>query len=175
MAFTYADIFQYKSFVFNKSKIEYSVVTLLKELCGKKTGSKIEKIVLNPADGSWTIPKSKAPPVPTPKKTFVEFKGVHTRFEDSDDEIVYTPNTVESSTFKVFEGRKRVNRISSDSAFYEEFVKYINDLGSGSQDKIMVNNADNFIRVAGVNLESYFELNKRYKLPFRNFSISRVF
>lgn len=182
----YSDIFQYSSFsvIMKNCTIEYYNVTLLKDLCDKKAGYKCDKLILNPANGSWTIPKTKGitkAPVPKKKPNMVEFKGVHTRFEDKEDmslgkeELVYIPNKIESSTFKVFEGRRRVKRIFEDSDFYEEFVKYIHDLGCGSTDNIMVNNSIDLIRVAGIDLEPYFEINKRYKLPYENFSIVRIY
>ena len=180
----YSDLITYESLfiVMNTCTIEYTDVTLLKDMCGKKAGAYLNKIVLNPKDGSWTIPNSlsKAAPVPTPKKTFIEFKGVHTRFEDEsldkdsslDDDLVYIPNTIKSSTFKFFQGRKRVTDVYD---LHDEFSKYIYDLGSGSKDTITVNDADDLIRVAGIDLEPYFELKKRYKLPFGNYSIVRIY
>ena len=194
MASHYADLITYESFsiIMNTCTIEYSGVMLLKHMCGKKPGTKVDKIILNPKDGSWSLPsetKKKPLHAPIPKKpNMVEFKGVHTRFEDSEDkdasldkeqsrdsgdELVYTPIQVESSTFKFFTGRNRVRKIDDD--MFEEFSKYIHDLGSGSKDTIVINNADDLVRVAGVNLESHFILNLRYKLPSGNFSISRVF
>ena len=212
MAYHYTDLITYESFniVMNTCMIEYMDATLLKHMCGKKPGTKVEKIVLNPKDGSWKIPKRPVH-VSAPKKTFVEFKGVHTRFEDSDasldkeqsngsgekkkslgsgekkksgnkdtsldKDLEYIPNDVKSSTFKVFQGRKRVNKIYKeyDYCFYDEFSKYIYDLGSGSKDTIAVNDSDNLIRVAGIDLEPQFELKKRYKLPFGNYSIVRIY
>lgn len=180
----YSDLFEYASFsvVMNTCMIEYTDVKLLKDLCGKKAGTSVRKIVLNPKNGSWSIPKTnntKPAPMPVLKKT-VEFKGVHTRFEDkdesldSDDELVYIPNEVKSSTFKVFQGRKRV---TDTWDLYDDFSKYVYDLGSGSKDTIAVNAAhgDGLIRVAGIDLEPHFELNKRYKLPFGNYSIVRIY
>ena len=192
MASKYANLFEYESFriVMNTCMIEYTCVTLLNQVCGKKPGDQIDRIVLNPADGSWSIPvKTKKKPLmaPVPKKSnIVEFKGVHTRFEDSDesldkeqsrgsgDDLEYIPNDVKSSTFKVFQGRKRV---TDTWDLYDEFSKYIYDLGSGSKDTIAVNAAhgDGLIRVAGIDLEPQFELKKRYKLPFGNYSIVRIY
>lgn len=192
MASQYADLFEYASFaVTRKNTIEYTDVKLLKDMCDNKSGTKVDKIVLNPADGSWSIPKSKGArpaPVPAPKKK-VEFKGVHTRFEDNSDELgsdesldksakpelVYIPNTIISSTFKVFQGRMRVRNIPMEYEFIEEFSNYIHDMGSGSNDTIAVNHSMDFIRVAGIDLESSFEVNKRYKLPSGNFSIVRIY
>ena len=196
MTFTYVDLITYESFYIifmNNCTIEYSDVTLLKHMCGKKPGTKVDKIILNPKDGSWTIPKSKTP---VPKKPLVvEFKGVHTRFEDGevtgdnpigldkatvsdnpiglDDNLVYVPNEIKSSTFKIYEGRRRVTRISYD--VIEEFSKYIHDLGCGSTDTIVINNSTDLIRVAGIDLESHFILKLRYKLPSGNYSIVRVY
>lgn len=174
---TYCDMFTYGSFVIvmNTRMIEYSDVTLLKNMCGKKTGTKLDKIVLNPRNGSWSIPVSAA--APSPKKyTFVEFKGVHTRFEDDEEEdLVYIPRDVPSSTFKMFQGRKRVKCFNTDFSAYEEFSKYIRELGCGSKDTIVVNHSNDLIRVAGIYLDSYFEMNKRYKIPYENYSIMRVY
>lgn len=171
----YSDMFQYSSFVMNTFKIEYSGVTLLKDMCGKKAGDKIDKIVLDPSNGSFTV-KSYSKKIPVPKKpNMVEFKGVHTRFEDEDDDddLEYIPNVVESSTFKIFTGRNKVTRINDD--MFDEFSNYIHELGCGSKDNLVINCATDLIRVAGVNLESYFDLKKRYKLPSGNFSIMRIF
>jgi hypothetical protein len=170
----YADMFEYASFfvVMNTCKIEYNDVKLLKDMCDKKAGTKIEKIVLNPADGSWSIPKTKGArpaPVHVPKKK-VEFKGVHTRFEDESDDMVYVPNIIPSSTFKVFQGRTRVRNISIE---FDDFSKYIQELVG--DDTIVVNHSKDLIRVAGIDLEAQFDLNNRYKLPFGNYSIVRIY
>ena len=172
----FADLIEYTSFhiVMNTLMIEYTGVTLLKHMCGKKPGTKIEKILLNPKDGSWSIPKTAPVPDPKKKNIFVEFKGVHTRFEDSDESIENILEYVPSSTFKVFEGRKRVTKIDVDTEFYEKFCNYIHDLGSGSSQLVTINAATDLIRVAGIDLQAYFELKKRYKLQFENYSIVRV-
>lgn len=181
MATMYADMFEYETFVFimNTSMIEYTNVKLLKDMCGKKAGSEIDKIVLNPANGVFTIHKTKKTLPQKKKPNVVEFKGVHTRFEDSDesldkdDDLVYIPNEVKSSTFKFYEGRKKVTNIHDD--LFEEFKNFINDLGSGSRDIIVINNTDELIRVAGIDLESRFEVKKRHKLPSGKYSFVRVF
>lgn len=172
---TYSDLFEYESFCVLRN-IEYTKVKLLKNMCGKKAGTEIDKIVLNPATGVFTIQKT----LPQKKKpNVVEFKGVHTRFEDSDesldkdDDLVYIPNEVKSSTFKFYEGRKKVTNIHDD--LFEEFKNFINDLGSGSRDIIVINNTDELIRVAGIDLESRFEVKKRHKLPSGKYSFVRVF
>jgi hypothetical protein len=186
----YSDLIAYESFsiVINTCMIEYSNVTLLKHMCGKKPGTHVDKIVLNPANGSWNIYKSKFQSSPSPllpekkKSTFVEFKGVHTRFddegkapalEDSTEDLEYVPNVVDSSTFKIFSGRNRVKNIDDD--IFEEFSAYIKNLGSGSRDTIVINRTNDLVRVAGVNLEDRFEDKKRYKLPSGKYSVVRIF
>lgn len=174
MANTYADLFEYESFhvLMNNCTIEYMKVKLLKDMCGKKAGTELDKIVLNPKTGLFTIKKTVKLPPPS-KPSFVEFKGVHTRFEDSDEDLVYVPIEVKSSTFKFYEGRKKVTQIKDD--LFEEFEKFIHDMGSGSRDKIVINHAYEFIRVSGVDLESLFDLKKRYKVPSKKYSFVRVY
>jgi hypothetical protein len=60
-------------------------VTLLKDVCGKKTGSKIEEIRLDTTNGKFTVPRRKSIRVEetAAAKTLVEFKGKHTRFPDT--------------------------------------------------------------------------------------------
>lgn len=106
---TYADMFEYASFtvVMNDCTIEYSDVTLLKDMCKKKAGTKLPKIVLNPKTGAFTVPR--AAPV-TVKKAPVEFKGVHTRFEDEEHSSLDKPKKKratkkEKTIFKVYKGR----------------------------------------------------------------------
>lgn len=177
MANTYADMFEYESFHVLRN-IEYMKVRLLKDMCGKKAGTEIDKIILNPANGAFTIPKTKK--VAQPKKPLVvEFKGVHTRFEDSDEspdkdeDLVYVPNEVKSSTFKFYEGRYKITEMRDD--LFEEIEKFMRDMGSGSTNKIVINNSSEFIRVAGIDLESRFDLKKRYKLPSGKYSFVRVY
>ena len=187
MASKYADLFEYASFaVTRKFTIEYTDVKLLNDLCGKKAGVSVNKIVLNPANGTWSIPKTngtRPAPVPTPKKK-VEFKGVHIRFEDSEDksplldkdeslDLVYIPNKIPSSTFKVFQGRKRIYDLYKEYDFPDDFSNYMYDLVG--DDNIVVNHVKDLVRVAGSDLETMFEVNKRYKLPFGNYSIVRVY
>lgn len=165
MAFTYSDLFTYESFYIfmNTCMIEYTGVTLLKDMCGKKTGSNVNKMVFNPKDGSWIVHSHKK------KKTtkVVEFKGVHTRFEESSLDKVY------SSTFKIFSGRNRVKQIDSD--VFDEFSRYIYDIGSGSKDNVVINNSTDLIRVEGVNLENKFDIKKRYKIPSGKYSFVRIY
>lgn len=175
MANTYADLFEYESFQV-LCNIEYMKVKLLKDMCGKKAGTEIDKIVLNPANGVFTIKKTKKT-VPVHKPSIVEFKGVHTRFEDKDEdtsldeELVYIPIEVKSSTFKFYEGRKKVKVMKDD--LFEEFEEFMRD--TGKSDKIVINHASELIRVSGVDLDSIFDLNKRYKLASGKYSFVRVY
>lgn len=174
MANTYADLFEYESFQVLCKKIEYMKVKLLKDMCGKKAGTEIDKIVLNPANGVFTIKKTKKT-VPVHKPSIVEFKGVHTRFEDKDEsldeDLVYVPIEVKSSTFKFYEGRKKVKLIKDD--LFDEFEEFMRD--TGKSDKIVINHASELIRVSGVDLDSIFDLKKRYKLASGKYSFVRVY
>lgn len=92
----YSDLFTYCIFVgiHDWCTVSYKNVTLLKDLCGKKAGTTLGEIRLNMTNGKWTVPRgesSKGKPeeeTETEAKTLVEFKGKHTRFQDSDDENV---------------------------------------------------------------------------------------
>lgn len=173
MANTYADLFEYESFhvLMNNCTIEYMNVKLLKDMCGKKAGTEIDKIVLNPATGAFTVPKTKNV-AQSKKPLVVEFKGVHTRFEDKDEDLVYIPVEVKSSTFKFYEGRKRVGLMTFE--LFDEIEKFMRDIGKS--DKIVITYDDEgLVRVAGVDLESRFDLKKRHKLPSGKYSFARVY
>lgn len=169
MANTYADLFEYESFhVF--CTVEYMKVKLLKDMCGKKAGTEIDKIILNPANGAFTIPKTKKKAVvPSKKPLGAEFKGVHTRFEDSDEDFVYIPNKVKSSTFKFYEGRKKVRLMTYE--LFEEIEKFMNEMGRS----VITYDDEGLVRVAGVDLEPLFDLKTRYTLPSGKYSFVRVY
>jgi hypothetical protein len=87
---TYSDLFTYDSFEFcGKVAVSYKNVTLLKDVCGKKVGSKIEEIRLDTTNGKFTVPRRKSIRLEetAAANTLVEFKGVHTRFPDTDEPV----------------------------------------------------------------------------------------
>ena len=89
MANRFSDLFEYDSFVvvMNTITLEYTNVTLLKDMCKKKAGTHIDKLSMNPKTGKFSIISTKVSVTEQEvAKTLVEFKGVHTRFEDDGDE-----------------------------------------------------------------------------------------
>lgn len=88
----YSDMFTYGTFVgiHDWCTVSYKNVTLLKDLCGKKAGTTVDEIRLNMTNGKWTVPRATRAPVAEEEtdaaKTLVEFKGVHTRFPEEDED-----------------------------------------------------------------------------------------
>ena len=87
-----------------------------------------------------------------------------------DEDLVYVPIEVKSSTFKFYEGRKKVKVMKDD--LFEEFEKFMRDMGG---DKIVINHASELIRVSGIDFEPIFDLKKRHKLPSKKYSFVRVY
>ena len=88
MTHQYSDLFTYETLAFDGANVSYSNVTLLKDICAKKAGVSVDEIRLNTRTGKFTVPRSKATArsttaIETAARTLVEFKGTHTRFEDS--------------------------------------------------------------------------------------------
>lgn len=173
-------MFEYSSFaiMMNTSEIEYSNVVLLKELCGKKAGTKINKIVFNPANGIFNIPANVKITAPRPKKPKVEFKGVHTRFED---EEVVPPSPVPekksqnkkektyTTVFKVYKGRC-IHKVSEfDDVAYECVVDEIEKILEGHDLKNHITvDVNGCIVMCGV--WNQFELKKRIKAGLYSFA-----
>lgn len=94
MANQFSDLFEYDSFAFvmNTCTAEYTNVTLLKDMCKKKAGTHIDKLSMNPKTGKFSIISTKVSASEHEvAKTLVEFKGVHTRFDDEDEETAPAP------------------------------------------------------------------------------------
>jgi hypothetical protein len=118
MATQYSDLFTYGTFVGIQDwrSVCYSNVVLLKDLCGKKAGATVDKIILDTTTGKFTVPRSTrtSTAMETAAKTLVEFKGVHTRFPDSDDESPPKPSKKKKATTAIEKGETstRPNNIS---------------------------------------------------------------
>lgn len=170
----YSDTFEYSSFcvIMNTCKIEYSGVILLKEMCGKKVGTKIDKLILDPSNGCFSIPKGvrKVKEVKPP----VEFKGVHTRFESPEPEPKPKPKRTTkkkeeyTTVFKVYNGRK-IHKVEKDNEAYEWVVETIEKALDGRDltNHFSVND-DGCIVMCGIWDE--FELKKRIKIGVYSFA-----
>lgn len=148
MANQYSDLFEYSSFAFlmNNSTLEYSNVTLLKDLCGKKAGTYIDKLVLNPANGNFTVARMRRANavVAEAAKTLVEFKGVHTRFESESETSEKEPSPkrtrattkkkpkTNTTVFKVYRGRSIHKIVDKDDEAFEEIVDKIDEILGGT-------------------------------------------
>ncbi len=173
---TYADMFEYSSFVIvtNTCKIEYSDVTLLKDMCKKKAGTKLPKIVLNPKTGAFTIPR--AARVTVKKAAPVEFKGVHTRFEDKDESLdkpkKKRATKKETTVFKVYKGRCIHKVDDKDKAFDTVTDSIVDILGMYELKNQLSVNGDGCIVMNGVWDE--FDTKTRYKTESGEYSFKRI-
>lgn len=181
---TYADMFEYSSFfmVMNTCTVEYKGVTLLKDMCRRKAGAKIDKIVLDPKTGKFSVPRAPAP-APHPPPVPVEFKGVHTRFEsesESESESEPKPKKKRSSTkkkditvFKVYSGRK-IHKVSdeNDEAFETVTDSIVDILGMYELKNHFSVNGDGCIVVCGIWDE--FDTKTRHKTESGTFSFKRI-
>jgi hypothetical protein len=132
----YSDIFTYETLAFDGANVSYANVTLIKDICAKKAGAKLDEIRLDTRTGKFTVPRPKAPALSTRSKTemetaaktLVEFQGKHTRFpeEDSgvpeDDEqdignegFVMPKTENRMVTLKIYENKRKLFKFDSDN------------------------------------------------------------
>lgn len=94
----YSDLFTYGEFIGIRDwcTVSYKNVTLMKDMCGKKVGAKLDEIHLDTRTGKFTVPRRHSTRTVETEaaKTLVEFKGKHTRFPDSDDESAELDSTL---------------------------------------------------------------------------------
>lgn len=129
----YSDLFTYGTFVgiHDWCTVSYKNVTLLKDLCGKKAGTTLGEIRLNMTNGKWTVPRgesARAEETETAAKTLVEFKGVHTRFPEEEEDTSVPVDKGESSktgvvTLKLYEHKRKL--FKPDSNIKDYVIKYI--------------------------------------------------
>lgn len=173
MATAYADMFEYAqmSIITNTCTIEYTDVTLLKDMCKKKAGVKITKIVLNPKTGNFTIPRAKKIPAPVPVPAPVEFKGVHTRFDSEPEKKKKkcVSKKKDETVFKVYKGRNVYNVVDKHDEAFEDIIDKIDDILGGTEvlggiitPKVCHVNDDGCIVVRG-KWDEYFDTKTRYK------------
>lgn len=171
----YSDLFEYSTL--NKSTLEYLNVTLLKNMCGKKAGTYIDKIVLNPVNGKFTIPRKKSHKSDTDTavmavKPPVEFKGVHTRFEDNEDTPLDNTKVLDSFAFKIYEGRKIHKVVKYDDA-YEELIQSICEHVSINDIEIDIDSKNSLVNIStSKNLHTYFDMKKRNKTSSGKYSFA---
>lgn len=139
MAHQYSDLFTYQSFEVCGNTVSYVNATLLKELGGKKVGAEIAEIQLNVSTGKITVPRRRSARTDeiAAAKTLVEFKGVHTRFPDTepvDDEKDESssrthPNNISGMIgLRIYENKRKLLRLASVEhlfarKIYEHFCK----------------------------------------------------
>ena len=140
MANQYSDVFTYGTFggIHDWRSVSYRNVTLLKDICGKKTGATVDEIRLDTTTGKFTVPRSTRSntELESAAKTLVEFKGVHTRFSEEPAEPVKRAKKDKSPaldegessrtgtvTLKFYENKRKLFR--PDSSIKEYVIKGI--------------------------------------------------
>jgi len=125
MAHQYSDLFTYQSFEVCGNTVSYVNATLLKELGGKKVGAEIAEIQLNVSTGKITVPRRRSARTDeiAAAKTLVEFKGVHTRFPDTDEPVDDEKDESSSRThpnnisgmigLRIYETKRKLLRVAS--------------------------------------------------------------
>lgn len=188
MATTYTDMFEYAqmSIIMNTCTIEYTDVTLLKDMCKKKAGAKIAKIVLDPKTGIFTIPRAKKTPVHVPVSEPVEFKGVHTRFESESEPEPEKKKRVSKmktkkdeevfmTVFKVYSGRKIHKVVDKNDQAFEDVVETVSGIlniyGYDFKNHFSVND-DGCIVLCGRWDE--IDTKTRHKTEYGNFAFKRI-
>lgn len=126
----YSDLFTYGTFdgIQDWRSVSYQNVVLLKDLCGKKAGATIDKIILDTTTGKFTVPRTTraSTAMETAARTLVEFKGVHTRFPDDEDSGVPEDSDVpeddeqvkKTYTLKLYENKRKLFRPDSNIKLY---------------------------------------------------------
>ena len=121
MATQYSDMFTYNTLAFDGANVCYSGVTLLKDMCAKKSGTKLDEIRLDTRTGKFTVPRltRAKTAMETAAKTLVEFKGVHTRFEDKGTVFEKGESSRSGTvTLKLYENKRKLFKPDSTIKAY---------------------------------------------------------
>lgn len=153
---TYSDLFTYEYIsVFNVIS-KYTNVTLLRDFEGHVSGSIFDYVHMNLKNGKFDFnTRVTRSETIAAAKTLVEFKGVHTRFPDEEDEA-------HTYTFRVYDGRSLVKTISKD--LFEKFKKAVTVPGA-----VFVHEPGHIlVKTTNMEIETVFPVRDRKYIDYPN-------